>query len=163
MEWHKKSHLGRARAKVEHEQNWQRREGLFESYLIRLHASQKLRVWKGNRERSRNEESVGLIGDQRTHLWLDNESQWENTSQFAAKFSGVEMSLFYSKDRSYVRREKQKWRGYFFLNMKFIVNLVSIQHPVLIPTGAFLNTHYLPSSPSHPPSTLSLFSVFFFF
>ena len=25
--------------------------------------------------------------------------------------------------------------------MKFIVKLVSIQHPVLIPTGALLNTH----------------------
>ena len=49
---------------------------------------------------------------------------------------------------------------FFFLNMKFIVKLVSIQHPVLIPTGALLNTHHPPSSPSHPPSALSLFSVF---
>ena len=46
-----------------------------------------------------------------------------------------------------------------FLNMKFIVKLVSIQHPVLIPTGA-LNAHHPLSPPSHPPSTLSLFSVF---
>ena len=39
---------------------------------------------------------------------------------------------------------------YFFLNMKFIVKLVSIQHPVLIPTGALLNTHH---PPSHSPSS----------
>ena len=48
----------------------------------------------------------------------------------------------------------------FFFNMKFIVKLVSIQHPVLIPTGALLNVHHPLSPPSHPPSTLSLFSVF---
>ena len=48
----------------------------------------------------------------------------------------------------------------FFLNMKFIDKLVSIQHPVLIPKGALLNTHHPPSPPSHPPSTPSLFSVF---
>ena len=48
----------------------------------------------------------------------------------------------------------------FFQYMKFIVKLVSIQHPVLIPKGALLNTHHPPSPPSHPPSTLSLFSVF---
>ena len=48
----------------------------------------------------------------------------------------------------------------FFFNMKFIVQLVSIQHPVLIPKGALLNTQHPPSPPSHPPSTLSLFSVF---
>ena len=48
----------------------------------------------------------------------------------------------------------------FFLNMKFIVKLVSIQHPVLIPIGALLNTHHPPSPPSQPSSTLSLFSVF---
>ena len=29
---------------------------------------------------------------------------------------------------------------FLFFNMKFIVKLVSIQHPVLIPTGALLNT-----------------------
>ena len=46
--------------------------------------------------------------------------------------------------------------------MKFIVQLVSIQHPVLIPKGALLNAHHSPSPPSHPPSTLSLFSVFHF-
>ena len=28
----------------------------------------------------------------------------------------------------------------FFFNMKFIVKLVSIQHPVLVPTGTLLNT-----------------------
>ena len=44
--------------------------------------------------------------------------------------------------------------------MKFIVKLVSIQHPVLIPTGAVLNAHHPLSPPSHPPSTLSSFSVF---
>ena len=49
---------------------------------------------------------------------------------------------------------------YFFFNMKFIVKLVSIQHPVLIPTDALLNAHHPLSPPSHPPSTLSLFSVF---
>ena len=38
--------------------------------------------------------------------------------------------------------------------MKFIVKLVSIQHPVLIPTGALLNTHHPPSPPSHHSSTL---------
>ena len=48
----------------------------------------------------------------------------------------------------------------FFQYMKFIVKLVSIQHPVLIPKGVLLNTYHPPSSPSHPPSTLSLFSVF---
>ena len=48
----------------------------------------------------------------------------------------------------------------FFQYIKFIVKLVSIQHPVLIPKGALLNTHHPPSPPSHPPSTLSLFSVF---
>ena len=37
--------------------------------------------------------------------------------------------------------------------MKFIVKLVSIQHPVLIPKGALLNTH-------HPPSPLSVCSQF---
>ena len=36
-----------------------------------------------------------------------------------------------------------------FFNMKFIVKLVSIQHPVLIPTGALLNAHH--SFPSLPP------------
>ena len=41
--------------------------------------------------------------------------------------------------------------------MKFIVKLVSIQHPVLIPTGALLNAHHPLSPPSNPPSTLSLF------
>ena len=38
--------------------------------------------------------------------------------------------------------------------MKFIVKLVSIQHPVIISKGALLRTHYPPSPPSHPPSTL---------
>ena len=48
---------------------------------------------------------------------------------------------------------------FYFFNMKFIVKLVSIQHPVLIPTGALPNAHH-PLRPSHPPSTFSLFSVF---
>lgn len=48
---------------------------------------------------------------------------------------------------------------FFYLYMKFIVKLVSIQHPVLIPKGALLSIHHPPSPPSHPPSTLSLFSV----
>ena len=48
----------------------------------------------------------------------------------------------------------------FFYYMKFIVKLVSIQHPVLIPKDALFNAHHLPSPPSHPPSILSLFSVF---
>ena len=47
-----------------------------------------------------------------------------------------------------------------FFYMKFIVKLVSVQYPVLIPTGALLNAHHPLSSPSNPPSTLSLFSVF---
>ena len=49
---------------------------------------------------------------------------------------------------------------HFFFNMKFIVKLVSIQHPVLIPTGALLTVHHPLPPPSHPPSTLSLFSGF---
>ena len=44
--------------------------------------------------------------------------------------------------------------------MKFIVKLVSIQHPLLIPTGALLSAHHPSFSPSYPSSTLSLFSVF---
>ena len=44
--------------------------------------------------------------------------------------------------------------------MKIIVQLVSIQHPVLLPTGALLIAHHPHSPPSHLPSTLSLFSVF---
>ena len=48
----------------------------------------------------------------------------------------------------------------FIYLMKSIVKLVSMQHPVLIPKGALLNTHRPPSPPSHPPSTLRLFSVF---
>ena len=47
-----------------------------------------------------------------------------------------------------------------FFNRKFMVKLVSIQHPVLIPTGALLNTHHPPSHPSQPPPTLSLFAAF---
>ena len=39
--------------------------------------------------------------------------------------------------------------------MKFIVKLVSIQHPVLIPKGALLNTH-------HPPTPPSRMCVFYF-
>ena len=35
----------------------------------------------------------------------------------------------------------------YFFNMKCIVKLVSIQHPVLIPTGALLSAH-------HPPPLL---------
>ena len=34
---------------------------------------------------------------------------------------------------------------FYFSYMKFIVKLVSIQHPVLIPKGALLNTHHPPS------------------
>ena len=48
----------------------------------------------------------------------------------------------------------------FFHYIKFIIKLVSKQHPVLILKGALLNTHHPPSPPSYPPSTLSLFSVF---
>ena len=39
--------------------------------------------------------------------------------------------------------------------MKFTVKLVSIQHPVLIPKGALLNTHHPPCPRSHtalPPT-----------
>ena len=36
-----------------------------------------------------------------------------------------------------------------FFNMKFIVKLVSIQHPMLIPKGALLNTHH-PPTPCQP-------------
>ena len=43
--------------------------------------------------------------------------------------------------------------------MKFIVKLFSIQHTVLIPTSALLNAHHPLSLPSHPSSTLSLFSI----
>ena len=43
--------------------------------------------------------------------------------------------------------------------MKFIVKLVSIQYPVLIPTGAFLNALHplFPSSHPHQPSVYSQF------
>ena len=44
--------------------------------------------------------------------------------------------------------------------MKFIVKLVFIQHPVLIPIGYLFHAHHPLSPPSPPPSTLSLFSVF---
>ena len=44
--------------------------------------------------------------------------------------------------------------------MKFIVKLVSIQHPVLIPTSVPLNAHHPLSPLLHSPSMLSLFSVF---
>ena len=50
----------------------------------------------------------------------------------------------------------------FFPIYEIYCQIVSIQHPVLIPKGALLNTHHPPSLPSHPPSTLSLFSVFIF-
>ena len=63
------------------------------------------------------------------------------------------------KAKKYKNREGTKHKA-FFLNMKFIVKLVSIQHPVLIPTGALLNAHHPLSPPSHPSSSLSLFSVF---
>ena len=45
--------------------------------------------------------------------------------------------------------------------MKFIVKLVSIQHPVLIPTGALLNAYHPLSPPSHPhqPSVYSQFEI----
>ena len=48
---------------------------------------------------------------------------------------------------------------FFIFYMKFIVKLVSIQHPVLIPKGALLNPHHPPSPPSHPhqPSVCSQF------
>ena len=48
---------------------------------------------------------------------------------------------------------------FFFQYMKFIVKLVSIQHPVLIPKDALFNAHHLPSPPSHPhqPSVCSQF------
>ena len=46
----------------------------------------------------------------------------------------------------------------FFVLMKFIVKLVSIQHPVLIPTGALLNAHHPLPPPSHPQSTLFILS-----
>ena len=49
---------------------------------------------------------------------------------------------------------------FLFFNMKFIVKLVSIQHPVVIPTGAPLIAHHPLSPSSLPPSGLSLFSVF---
>ena len=42
--------------------------------------------------------------------------------------------------------------------MKFIVKLVSVQHPVLIPTGALLNAHHpfsLPPPTPHQPSVYS--------
>ena len=35
--------------------------------------------------------------------------------------------------------------------MKFVVKLVSIQHPGLIPTGALLNIHHPLSPPPRPP------------
>ena len=41
--------------------------------------------------------------------------------------------------------------------MKFIVKLVSIQHPVLIPKGALLNTHHQPPPTPHQPSDCSQF------
>ena len=48
----------------------------------------------------------------------------------------------------------------FFFNMKFIVTLVSIQHPVLIPTGALLNARHPLSPPSHPLHHPSVYSHF---
>ena len=45
-----------------------------------------------------------------------------------------------------------------FQNSELTDKLVSIQHPVLIPTSALLNAHH-PLSPLPLPSTLSLFSV----
>ena len=56
-------------------------------------------------------------------------------------------------------KKKHEQFYFFFQYMKFIVKLVSIQHPVLIPKGALLNTHYPPSPPSHPhqPSVYSHF------
>ena len=47
----------------------------------------------------------------------------------------------------------------YFFNMKFIDKLVSIQHPLLIPTGALLNTHHPPPVPPtpHQPSVCSQF------
>ena len=42
---------------------------------------------------------------------------------------------------------------FIFFNMKFIVKFVSIQHPVLIPTGALLNVHLPP--PINPLFILS--------
>ena len=60
----------------------------------------------------------------------------------------------------------RKWQDHsvrkgqsFFFNMKCIVKLVSIQHPVLIPTGALLNAHHPPTPPFHPhqPSVYSQF------
>ena len=47
----------------------------------------------------------------------------------------------------------------YLFNMIFMVKLVSIQHPVLIPTGALLNSPHPPSSPSQPHQPC-LFSVF---
>ena len=46
-----------------------------------------------------------------------------------------------------------------FSYMRFIVKLVSIQHPVLIPKDALFNNHHPPSPPSHPhqPSVCSQF------
>ena len=44
-----------------------------------------------------------------------------------------------------------------FLHMKFIVKLVSIQHPVLIPTGALCNPHHLPPRTPHQLSVCSQF------
>ena len=41
-----------------------------------------------------------------------------------------------------------------FLFFIYIVKLVSIQHPVLIPTGALLNAYHPPSPPSQPPGLL---------
>ena len=45
---------------------------------------------------------------------------------------------------------------FLFFYMKFIVKLVSIQHPALIPTGALLNAHHSLSPPSNSPSTLNV-------
>ena len=52
----------------------------------------------------------------------------------------------------------------FFQYMKFIVKLVSIQHPVLIPKGALLNTHHPPPLPPtpHQPSVCSQFLRVFY-
>ena len=56
-------------------------------------------------------------------------------------------------------------RGYFvfliFISyVKLIVRLVSMRHPVLTPTGAFLNAHHPLCPLLHLPSALSLLSVF---
>ena len=79
--------------------------------------------------------------------WTAKTSSWFLMEMMSISHAGLFSSSQYLSSSS---------SSSFFFLMKFIVKLVSIQHPVLMPTGALLNTHHPPTPPSHPPSALSL-------